>query len=226
MVNHEFMARSMPGYRKVFRPHWFATRNFHGQWYADSDRLEALVPFREQSITAHLDEAPQHRSALANWIPKLLPGLVRMRIEGLAKGAGGSLHWFAHDERDKIAAYFGSRAAWEAIARTWLDFVYEQPSREPTLLDHGYDEQRSSANWRLDDLRAAAEFRGGQCHASAFEGKHSPVEWECGFGHRFAMTPALYLKGGHWCPTCMIDPTGYATIAARNPYLAQVVFDG
>ena len=46
LVNHQFLKGSMPNYREILRPHWFATRNFHGQWFADSDRLEALVPFR------------------------------------------------------------------------------------------------------------------------------------------------------------------------------------
>ena len=32
----------------------------------------------------------------------------------------------------------------------------------------------------------------------------------------------LYLRGGHWCPTCMIDQDGYAAQADRNPFFAQV----
>lgn len=222
VVNHEFMARSMPDFTKVLRPHWFATRNFHGQWYADSDRLEALVPFREQAIGAYLDEAPRHMPAIARLIPKLLPGMVRKRIEALAQAPEGSLHWFATNDEAKIRAYFGSRAAWEAIPRDWDAFAFAQPSRTPSLLDHGYDETRAPNAWRLDDLRAAAEHRGGRCHAATVEGVDVPVEWECASGHHFAMSPTLYLKGGHWCPTCMVAPVGYDAEARRNPFFAQV----
>lgn len=222
VVNHEFMARSMPDFTKVLRPHWFATRNFHGQWYADSDRLEALVPFREQSIGAYLDEAPRHMPAIARLIPKLLPGMVRKRIEALAQAPEGSLHWFATNDEAKIRAYFGSRAAWEKIPRDWDAFAFAQPSRTPTLLDHGYDETRPPDAWRLDDLRAAADYRGGRCHAATVDGVDVPVEWECASGHHFTMSPTLYLKGGHWCPTCMVAPAGYDAEAERNPFFAQV----
>lgn len=222
VVNHEFMAVSMPQYRRVLRPHWFATRNFHGQWYADSDRLEALVPFREQSLAAFQAESRRHMPALVRLVPRLAPSLVRRRIEGLAKGSGGSLRWIADNDTAKINAYFGSRAAWEALPRDWDAMPLAQPSREPVLLDHGYDEGKSADQWRADDLRQAAEFRGGHCHAAGEIEPDRAVEWDCAAGHRFTMTPNLYLRGGHWCPTCMIDQGNYAAEADRNPFFAQV----
>jgi hypothetical protein len=222
VINHEFMVKSMPGYRKAFEPHWFATRNFHGQWYADSDRLEALVPFREQSIDAYFAEAPRHMPWIARAVSRYAPGLIHKRIENLAKAPDGSLYWFAHDEKDKIRHYFGSRAAWEAIPRTWDSFTFAQPSREPTLLNHGYDETRSPDTWTLDDLRAAAEFRGAKCLAASYEGPYTPVEWQSAAGHRFSMTPNLYIKGGHWCPATMLAPENYDVEAKRNPFFAQV----
>ncbi|MCP3733518.1 NAD(P)H-binding protein [Sphingomonas sp. RP10(2022)] len=222
VVNHEFMAGTMPTYRKVLRPHWFATRNFHGQWYADSDKLEALVPFREQSIHDYLAEAPRHMPWIARVVPKLLPGAVRKRIEGLAKAPDGSLHWFDTDDQPHIRAYFGSRAAWEAIPRDWAHFTLDQPSRQPVLLDHGYDEARGPGEWTAADLAGAAAFRGGACHATESGDPDTPVEWSCAHGHRFAMTPNLMLAGGHWCPTCMIDPATYPATAERSPYFAQV----
>ena len=222
VTNHEYMAAFMPEYRDLLRPHWQATRNFHGQWYADSDRLQALVPFREQSVWDFLKEAPKHMPLAVRLAPKLIPGVVRKRIEALANGPGGSLRWFAENDEPKIRAYFGSRAAWEAIPRDWDSFEFTQPSREPTLLNHGYDETRAPEEWRLEDLKGAAIFRGGRCHATDFQGPHTPVEWECAAGHRFSMTPNLYLKGGHWCPTCMLDPKTYDAEAKRSPFFAQV----
>ncbi|QGP81099.1 NAD-dependent epimerase/dehydratase family protein [Sphingobium sp. CAP-1] len=225
VVNHEFMAAQMSNYQKVLKPHWFATRNFHGQWYADSDRLEALVPFREQSLWDYFKEAPKHMPWIARTVPKLLPGAVGKRIEKLAMAPDGSLHWFAHDNEAKIKAYFGSRAAWEAIPRDWDQFIFTQPSRTPALLDHGYDESRSPDDWRIDDLRQAAEFRGARCLATSFDGPDAPVEWQSSAGHRFMMTPRLYMQGGHWCPTTMMAPTSYDAEAVRNPFFAQVWSD-
>jgi len=222
VVNHRFLAGSMARYRDMLRPHWFATRNFHGQWYADSDRLEALVPFREQSIDDYLSEAPSHMPAIARIVPRIAPSLVRKRIEALAKGPGGSLRWFATDDQPKIRAYFGSRGAWDAIPRDWDRFVYADPSRDPVLLDHGYDEARAPETWTAGDLAGAAAFRGGACHASQTDDPFAPVEWTCASGHHFMMSPNLMLRGGHWCPTCSVDPTSYDIIARRSPFFAQV----
>jgi len=222
VVNHEFMAKSMPNFRKLLRPHWFATRNFHGQWYADSDLLETLVPFREQSIHDYLAEAPRHMPALARLVPRLIPGVVAARLEKLARAEDGSLHWFDTNDEAKIRAYFGSRTRWEAIPRDWDAFDFAEPSREPSLLQHGYDENRAPSDWRLSDLIEAAEFRGGRCHASQYEGSHVQVPWECASGHRFWMTPNLFLRGGHWCPTCQVQPDRYGAIAECNPFFAQV----
>lgn len=222
VVNHEFMAAQMSNYQKILRPHWFATRNFHGQWYSDSDRLEALVPFREQSLWDYFKEAPKHMPWIARTVPKLMPGAVSKRIEKLAKAPEGSLYWFAHNDEAKIKAYFGSRAAWEAIPRDWDKFNFAQPSREPALLNHGYDESRAPEDWRIDDLKGAAEYRGGQCLAASCDGPDAPVEWQSAAGHRFTMTPRLYLKGGHWCPQTMVDTDSYDAEAERNPFFAQV----
>lgn len=222
VVNHEFMTGSMPNYRDVLRPHWFATRNFHGQWYADSDRLEALVPFREQSVRAYLAEKHRHMPALARLVPKLLPKMVHKRVENLARAPGGSLHWFENDDAPHIDAYFGSRAAWEAIPRDWAAFELKQPSRTPSLLDHGYNEAIAPTDWRLADLRDAALFRGGDCHSTECAGPDQPAEWSCALGHRFKMTPNLLLRGGHWCPTCQVDSTRYDRVAERSPFFRQV----
>jgi nucleoside-diphosphate-sugar epimerase len=222
VVNHEFMATTVPQYRRLLQPHWFATRNFHGQWYADSDRLEALVPFREQSLQDYYLASREHTPWIVRAAPRLMPKAISRRIEKLARAPGGSLHWFAANEEAKIKAYFGSRAAWEAIPRDWDRFVHTEPSRDPVLLDHGYDERRSPDAWTVGDLADAARFRGGICHASETGDPFAPVEWQCASGHRFAMTPNLMLKGGHWCPTCMLDTSTYDTIASRSPYFAQV----
>ncbi|AXB80247.1 NAD(P)-dependent oxidoreductase [Novosphingobium sp. P6W] len=222
MINHKFMAATSPDFRQILRPHWFATRNFHGQWYSDSDRLQALVPFREQPLSDWLVETRRRTPWLVRNIPAWLPRLARGRIEALAKAPEGSLHWFEHGEEAKIAAYFGSRAAWEAIPRDWDDFVFEEPSRTPHLINHGYDEGRAPEEWTLEDLRSAAEFRGGKCLSTEFEGADVPVEWRSASGNRFSMTPRLYLKGGHWCPDAMLQPKNYAQEAERNPFFAQV----
>ncbi|HWW26637.1 MAG TPA: NAD-dependent epimerase/dehydratase family protein [Caulobacter sp.] len=225
VVNHEFMRASLPQFQSILKPHWFATRNFHGQWYADSDVLEALVPFRQQTLSDYFALAPKHMPWLVRQAPKFLPGAVGKRIEKLARAPGGSLHWFQADETAKIAAHFGSRQAWEAIPRDWDHFAFDQPSKTPTLLNHGYDERRAPEDWTIADLRQAAEFRGGACLSRACHDPDTPVSWRASDGQVFSMTPRLYLKGGHWGPVRIGDPDADRREAQRNPFFAQVWSD-
>ncbi len=57
LTNYEFESAccckgmGCPPVEKVFGADWFATKNFHGEWYLDSDRLEEILHFRE-GITA------------------------------------------------------------------------------------------------------------------------------------------------------------------------------
>ena len=39
------------------------------------------------------------------------------------------------------------------------------------------------------------------------------------------MTPNLFLRGGHWCPTCMTDPASYADVADVSPFFAQAYIE-
>lgn len=226
VVNHEFAritARAL-GQKEAFAsylPHWSATRNFHGQWYADSDRLEELVPFRSETLEDWARGMVATMPALVRLIARWFPGAGRSRMEKLAKGPGGTLSWIANDDREHIDAYFGSREAWEKLPRDWADFEFRQPSREVSLLSHGYDTDKSEHDWTGDDLKAAAEFRGGK-HLGAVGNADEPTQFRCALGHDFAMTPRLYLKGGHWCPTCMVDQNSYDANKAANPFFAQV----
>ena len=224
--NHEFMRmtfEAMSGdYRKVLDPHWIATRNFHGQWFADSDALERLVPYRSQSLA---DFMHGYRRAIPWYVKataRFLPGAIRKRIAGLAHAEGGSMAWIENDDTEHINAFFGSRADWERIPRSWDRFELASAPTRPTLLDHGYDEQLAPDRWDGAVLQQAAAFRGGACLSDAGGGPYRPVRWRCARRHEFDMSPNLFLRGGHWCPQCMVDPSTYDEVARHSPYFRQV----
>ncbi len=204
---------------------WFALKNFHGQWYTDSDRLEALVPFRSEAFPEALQRAvsvapASVRSAgrVPGWIVKNLV------IAPLTRRPRGTMRAIARGDAEEIAAHYGSLDAWRAIG-DWSDFVPPEPSRIPTLLDHGYDESKPSSEWVRRDYEQVARFRGGSLLTTAIQTGDiaTPLVWRCAQGHTFSGSPRLILAGGHWCPECVRDSSTYSTQAELNPFLAQVV---
>ena len=55
---------SCPRPEKIFEPYWFVTRNFHGQWYLDSDKLEEYLHFR-----ANIPVAEYFKNHLGKQVP-------------------------------------------------------------------------------------------------------------------------------------------------------------
>lgn len=234
LTNYEFeklllKALGCPPPEKVFEPGWFATRNFHGMWYTDSDKLEALLHFRE-NITA---EAYFKRMAgeMPWWmgLTPLAPAfLIKRVMKGVAKTRGlGTLDWLGRtDCEQRIKAFFGDRSR-QADIPGWDNFELHRPGDEPTPLDHGYDEAIPESELDLGVMRQAARFRGGDCISGSMKkgDLDTPLEWRCASGHQFRATPRTVLKGGHWCPDCMPAPWRYDSEARQNPFLAQVWLD-
>lgn len=210
--------------RAWYERRWFALKNFHGQWYTDSDRLHELVPFRADTFTDAMARAlaaapPSVRNAgrVPAWIVKNLV------MRPLAHRERGTMHAVRHRSRDEVAAHFGSVADWERIGG-WDGFEPPSPSRVPTTLDHGYDESLPPARWDAPLYAEAAQFRGGELLSQdAVPGAVGrPLVWRCGLGHVFAGSPRLVLLGGHWCPECVRDTAGYGAQAEHNHFLAQL----
>lgn len=231
LTNYEFEklilgAIGSPAPEKIFETEWFATRNFHGCWFTDSDVLEELFHFRE-NVPA--EDYFRKMVKKAPWWARLAPlapaPLVKRMMKRVALTSDyGTLDWMGRNDcEDRIAAFFGSREERASIPG-WKDFDLSRPSEEPRKLNHGYDEEKDENDLDIADCRSAAEFRGGRLISEEMErgDLDTPLEWECAFGHRFMASPRVVLKGGHWCPDCLPAPWRYREEALRNPFLAQV----
>jgi nucleoside-diphosphate-sugar epimerase len=208
--------------RRVFEPHWFGLRNFHGHWFSDSDQLEAIVPFRTQTLDEYITE----QSLQVPWYTRLgsaIPRLVRRRMERAAREPRGTLYWLDHGDEAYIEAYFGSREVWKTI-RGWEDFRIVRPTETPMRLNHGYDEQKEREEFSIKDVQDSARFRGGECLSKDMvRGDwRSVLRWRCHAGHEFSASLNLILMGGHWCPTCIGDPTTYSQLAQHSRFFHQV----
>ena len=217
---------------QLFEPHWFTTRNFHGQWFLDGDVLEKYCPFRanvpvKQYFRQMLKRvSPGFRLAFLGrpWAPLLK----RTWMKSIAKTpVFGTLWWRQNNDTVRLSAFYGGAQAYDRIPHDWESFGLRFPSpktdaEDILVLNHGYDESKPFESLTLEDLRKAAAFRGGECLADTLPDLYTPIRWRSATGNEFAMSANLVLRGGHWCPQELPWPWDYAAEALRNPFFAQV----
>lgn len=215
------MGKNTP--KKIFEPNWFATQNFHGQWYADSDKLEHYLHFRHNTpIKKYLENMSKKVSLYMKLIFLGANKVGKFFIKRVALDKRfGTLTWIKNNDSERISSYFGSKQAWAKIPTNWEQIDVSRATEKVTLLDHGYDESKKISELTVEDMKKVAQFRGGKFLSDSFE-FYTPTKWKCAFGHEFEMSPNLVLKGGHWCPKCEPIPWNYDAIAKVNPFFNQV----
>ena len=126
MTNYEFETRllkglGLPSPEKVFKPQWFALKNFHGMWYTDGDKLEEFLHFRANTpIDVYFAEM---KSKLPRFysLAFLAPAwAVRLFMKPFAFEKKMGTQWWVKNDRDKFLAYYGSQEAYDSI-RSWDD---------------------------------------------------------------------------------------------------------
>lgn len=223
----------------LFDPNWFTTKNFHGQYYADGDKLEEYLHFREKITAKEYFDRLASQVEFYFRIPKYIPtkGLIAACAKPFMKKIAmteefGTLDWVKNNVPERMTAYYGSMEEYKAIPDNWKEFKLESPDKassaaEAYKLDHGYDESKPTSELDIEDMKAAAKFRGGECLSESMTkgDMATKLKWKCGYcGEEFEASPSLILKGGHWCPECFLpkDKWDYDNIAKTNPFFAQV----
>lgn len=228
ITNYDYLKKSFGlmgiDVQEVVDPSWYATRNFHGQWYLDSDILNNYLHFQTQSIDDYLKELI---NAMKSNSPKnagpIPPSIIKQQQEKVGRLKSGTLYWLENNKEQRIKAFFGSREKWAQIP-SWDEYKNDTYVSKPIILDHGYDESKPKSELDINDMKQAAKFRGGECLSSEMEKGNlkTKLKWRCAFGHEFEASPTLVLLTGHWCPECEPAPWNYGEIAKRNPFFAQV----
>lgn len=237
MTNYEFLHRmlgalGLPSPEKIFEPQWFATRNFHGMWYTDADLLENYLHFRANvpvgSYFRNLKKNLPWFYSLA-WLAPAFAIKMFMKRYAFEKGMG-TQSW-VKDDPEKLEAYYGSLEeyrkikSWEQMRPACLEKNLDKAREhsEVVVLDHGWRENVPVTELGLEEVRAAAEFRGGH-FIGPEENLGTPgaiFEWECGNGHRFNASLEYVLNGGGWCHDCGLD-TCVRDAASENRFFSQL----
>ncbi|MDY6348183.1 MAG: NAD(P)-dependent oxidoreductase [Bacteroidales bacterium] len=231
MTNYDFECRILkavhcPRPEKIFETNWFVLKNFHGHYYLDADKLDDILHFRENMP---LDEYFSRLSAslpsffrLAKIVP---PQIIKAVLRRLAnKKDKGTQYWIKNGCTEKIEAFYGGMDMYSAIPG-WdsIDLSELPPYDKATHVSHGYDEQKALSQLSIDDLRAAAAFRGGHLVSEDYSGNpEEKLSWQCHKGHQFTASVKLILEGGHWCPECLSPDADIAEQARHSPFLAQI----
>lgn len=217
----------------VLNPKWQATRNFHGQFYLDSDKPEHFFSFRHDSLeyfydccTAQFGTAAALSRILGHFPggSRLTGSILRSKFRKLALTEHGTLYYLNHNMEDHIEAFWGSKTNWNKLPLHLNDVKLFNGWDKVVSIDHGYDESKPESLLDLSDVKEAAHFRGGRCLSNEM----IPGDWNrkllfsCAFGHTFEASPRLILEGGHWCPVCERTGWNYGERAERDPYFAQV----
>ncbi len=217
----------------VIDPRYTATRNFHGHYYLDSDKLENYLHFRSDSMQyfydAYLNEVKSVKG-MARVIcklpggQKLMGGIIKSTFKKLMMSEHGTMHFIKDNVEDHIDAYWGSKKAWEALPEKVSQMKHFTDWDTVVPIDHGYDESKPESELTLEDVQGAAGFRGGACLSDTMKKGDwkSKLQFRCAFGHTFDASPRLVLEGGHWCPECERKSWNYGARAKVDPFFAQV----
>lgn len=226
--NYEIYSRMVSAFgadmRTWYDYNWYANRNFHGQWYTDSDYLEELVPFRsgadpQKAIDRMVNAAPASFK-LGGYMPKGFIKNLVMRPTCLKDR--GMLKFIKEKDPAGMEAYFGGYDEWKKIG-TWDTFVPPEFSKESTYYDHGYDESKDLSKITVKELQDAAKFRGGKLLSTKYSGDpYEALRWQGTMGYEFDASPFAVLKAGHWCPHEVRNPWEYDKIAEHSQFLAQL----
>ena len=211
---------------------WSATRNFHGHYYLDSEKLDQFLHFRNDSMQYFYDvysEGLGSTRKVSRAICKLPGGekiignAIKKRFLKLARTAHGTVRFVEQNMEDKIAAYWGSRKAYDAIPPL-NSFKHFTDWDTVAHINHGYDDTKPDSELTLNDVKGAAAFRGGECLSDSMKTGDwvSKLKFKCAFGHEFVASPRLVLEGGHWCDACERESWNYYERAKRDSFFAQV----
>ncbi len=224
---------------KFMKPHWNASRNFHGLWFYDGDVLEKMFGYQSQTVEWYWKEILRtHRYYSA---AKIIPPswISKLAIQRLLKDSNSPSEWKRRGDDCRVFAYFGENSE---LPSDWKDFPLAVRDTVPgaapyavlrditkaELLNHGYDENKPDSELDAEDMRSAAAFRGGKLiSANMKKGDlYTKLRWECADGHRFDASPYTVAKAGHWCPECVKDYVwDFDRLAKRNAFFAQVWYD-
>ena len=160
-----------------------------------SDTYDSGKKLKWKCENGHIWEAEVHNVKSGSWCP--ICGRVRSRPKSLTIDEMSNLA-ATHGGRCLSTQYLNvdSKLKWQcAKGHIWQAL--------PSSIKKGHWCAECAGNMKLnlDNAKAVAQERGGQCLSLEYNGNHTRLKWQCAEGHVWFATLSN-IKWGRWCPEC------------------------
>ncbi len=229
------------GVKDFFRPNFNATRNFHGMWFYDSDKLEELFHYQSQSTADFWREFLESHGyfKMGKIVPKSL--IRKLAIERLFRDKNAPKYWVKHKQDARVQAFFGGYKKYEAIGTDWSKFNLLIENRAENgekisfsdinkkasakLIDYGFDIDKGVIT--LEDLKNVAKMHGGELLSEDFSGDlYQKLKWKNSDNVEFVANPYTVLCAGHWFNRLYTENRwDFDRLAKTDKIFAQVWYD-
>lgn len=175
-------AMGCPSPEKVFEPNWFATNNFHGIWFSDSDVLDNILHFREKdSFDATLQRLKKSIPFYFKLAPLAPAFIIKTFMKKVSQTEGlGPLSWIKNQNDARIKAVWGGLDEYRKIPG-WKEFKELHPNKKTPEPEIPITPKTLNPSQEL-------------------------TVSTCSGGHRY-LTSSHLEAGGHTCPYCLIEAT-------------------
>lgn len=231
--------------KDFFKPYYNATRNFHGVWFYDGEKLNDLFGYQNEDLKCYWSQIAKKYwyFKLGKIVPKAVIG--KFAIKRLFKDDNSPAYWYKHNDEAKLLAYFGGKENYEKLlAEKWADFnlVAENKSFDGEPLDYNKLKVKESAN-RLDyffdwdkadgqidiaDLQSVAQAHGGKLLTEEFKtgDMYAKLEWINQDNQVFIATAYTVLRAGHWVNQTYTDNVWeFDRLSQKDKLYAQLWYD-
>lgn len=206
--------------KHFFKPYYNATRNFHGVWFYDGDKLDNLFHYVSQDIKDYWKSIGKKfwYYNFGKIVPKKM--VAKFAIEKLLTDENSPEYWYKADDNAKLTAFFGGKKEYENLPKTWREFNLlvenKTPNGEPLnyaelknkanarLIDYGFDFNKKDGEITLKDLTSVAKMHAGKLLTKDFKtgDMYAKLLWQDQDGNKFTATPYSILRAGHWFNPC------------------------
>lgn len=230
--------------KDFFKPYFNATRNFHGVWFYDGQRLNNLFDYVSQDVGEYWKQIGKiyWYYKFGKIIPKKL--ISRLAIQRLFKDDNSPAYWYKHNDTAKLVAFFGSKEEYEKLPKKWVDFKLMVENVAPDgseldyqklkniknaqMLDCGYNYDKKDSEITKEDLLSVAKMHGGKLLTKEFKtgDLYTKLKWETQDKETFEATAFSVLRAGHWFNSVYNDYVwDFDRLCKKDKIFAQAWYD-